>query len=104
MNRPALIAALVMALLGGFLLFGYMRRFEDEASGGAPVKILVARKQIEPGTIVTEDLLATRLVPTAYVETGGSRSRCRRTGASARWGWTRASMRRRATAINASCS
>ena len=69
MNRPALIAALVMALLGGFLLFGYMRRFEDEASGGAPVKILVARKQIEPGTIVTEDLLATRLVPTAYVET-----------------------------------
>jgi len=69
MNRPALLAALVMALLGGFLLFAYMRRFEDEASGGAPVKILVARKQIEPGTLVTEDLLATRLVPTAYVET-----------------------------------
>jgi len=69
MNRPALIAALVMALLGGFLLFAYMRRFEDEASGGAPVKILVARKQIEPGTLVTEDLLATRIVPTAYVET-----------------------------------
>ncbi|GAC1364552.1 MAG: hypothetical protein NVS3B10_11710 [Polyangiales bacterium] len=69
MNRPALVAALLMALLGAFLLFAYMRRFEDEASGGAPVKVLVARKQIEPGTLVTEDLLATRVVPIAYVET-----------------------------------
>lgn len=58
-----------MALLGGFLLFGYLRRFEDEASGGAPVKLLVARKQIEPGTVVTEDMLAVRVVPAAYVET-----------------------------------
>lgn len=69
MNRPALVAALLMALLGAFLLFAYMRRFEDEASGGAPVKIVVARKQIEPGTLVTEELLATRMVPIAYVET-----------------------------------
>jgi len=69
MNRSALIAALIMALLGGFLLFAYLKRFEEEASGGAPVKLLVARKQIEPGQVVTEDMLATRVVPTAYVET-----------------------------------
>ena len=64
-----MLAALIMALLGGFLLFAYLRRFEEEASGGTPVKLLVARKQIEPGTVVTEDMLATRVVPTAYVET-----------------------------------
>lgn len=69
MNKSALLAALIMALLGGFLLFGYLRRFEDEASGGAPVKLLVARKQIEPGTVVTEEMLAVRVVPAAYVET-----------------------------------
>jgi len=68
-NKSALLAALIMALLGGFLLFGYLRRFEDEASGGAPVKLLVARKQIEPGTVVTEEMLAVRVVPAAYVET-----------------------------------
>lgn len=58
-----------MAILGGVLLFAYLRKFEDEASGGAPVKLLVARKQIEPGTVVTDDMLATRVVPAAYVET-----------------------------------
>jgi len=68
-NRSALIAAMIMALLGGFLLFAYLKKFEEEASGGAPVKLLVARKQIEPGTVVTDDMLATRIVPAAYVET-----------------------------------
>ncbi|MGZ3420776.1 MAG: Flp pilus assembly protein CpaB [Polyangiales bacterium] len=69
MNKSALIAAFLMAILGGFLLFAYLKKFEDEASGGAPVKLLVARKAIEPGTVVTEDMLATRVVPAAYVET-----------------------------------
>ena len=69
MNRSALIAALIMALLGGFLLFAYLKKFEEEASGGAPIKLLVARKQIEPGTVITDDMLATRVVPAAYVET-----------------------------------
>ena len=41
--------------LGGFLLFAYLKKFEDEASGGAPVKVLVAQKAIEPGDRVTED-------------------------------------------------
>ncbi len=68
-NKSALLAAVIMAVLGGVLLFGYLKKFEEEASGGAPVKLLVARKQIEPGTVVTEDMLATRVVPAAYVET-----------------------------------
>ncbi len=69
MNKSALVAALIMALLGGFLLFAYLKKFEEEASGGAPVKLLVARKHIEPGTVITDDMLATRIVPVAYVET-----------------------------------
>jgi pilus assembly protein CpaB len=68
-NKSALLAALLVAALGGFLLFAYLKKFEEEASGGAPVKVLVARKQIEPGMMLTEELLATRVLPAAYVET-----------------------------------
>jgi pilus assembly protein CpaB len=68
-NKSALLAALLVAALGGFLLFAYLKKFEEEASGGAPVKVLVAKKQLEPGTSLTEDLLATRVIPAAYVET-----------------------------------
>lgn len=68
MNRRALVIALVVSLLGAALLALYMRRFEEEASGGEPVKLLVAVKPIEAGALITEDVLATRAVPRAYVE------------------------------------
>ena len=68
MNRKVLLVAMLVAALGGFLLFAYLRRFEVEASGGALVKVLSARKQIEPGTVVTDEMLTTSLVPQAYVE------------------------------------
>ncbi len=68
-NKSALLAALLVAALGGFLLFAYLKKFEEEASGGTPVKVLVARKQIEPGVALSEDMLATRVIPAAYVET-----------------------------------
>jgi len=68
MNRRALIIALIVALVGAALLAIYLRRFEEEASGGEPVKLLVAVKPIEAGALITEDVLATRAVPRAYVE------------------------------------
>lgn len=68
-NKSALLAALLVAALGGFLLFAYLKKFEEEASGGAPVKVLVAKKQLEPGTTLTEDHLSMRVIPAAYVET-----------------------------------
>jgi len=68
MSKRALFAALIVACLGGFLLYVYLRRFEQEKSGGALVEMLVALKPIEPGTLLNEDVLATRLVPQAYVE------------------------------------
>ena len=54
--------------LGGFLLYTYLQRFEQEASGGTPVRLLVLVKPVEPGTVLADNMLATRLVPQAYVE------------------------------------
>lgn len=68
MNRRALVLALVVGLLGVFLLVLYQRRFEVEASGGEKIKLLIAVKPIERGKIVTDDMIATREVPQAYVE------------------------------------
>jgi len=67
-NKTALVVALVIASLGAVLLFIYVKRFEQEASGGAPVKLVVALRPIEQGAVLTEEMLATRAVPQAYVE------------------------------------
>jgi pilus assembly protein CpaB len=68
MNRRALIIALFLAAAGALLLVLYMRRFEAEMSGGEPVTVLIAVKPIERGTVLSDDMLAERNVPTAYVE------------------------------------
>ncbi len=68
MNRRALVIAIIISLVGATLLAIYLRRFEEEASGGEPVKLLVAVKPIEAGAQITDEMLATRAVPRAYVE------------------------------------
>lgn len=68
MNRSALLIALVVAGLGVFLLILYQSRFEKEASGGERIKLLIAVKPIARGAVVTEDSVATREIPQAYVE------------------------------------
>jgi pilus assembly protein CpaB len=68
-NKRALWIALGVTVIGAVLLGIYLRRFEQEASGGAPVALLVAAKPIEPGTLLSEAALTVREVPTAYVET-----------------------------------
>jgi pilus assembly protein CpaB len=67
-NRIALLVAAVVASVGALLLVLYLRRFEEEASGGAPVKVLMAVKALEPGSLLTEDAVAVRVIPVAYVE------------------------------------
>jgi pilus assembly protein CpaB len=67
-NKRALFIALVFAVLGIILLVLYQQRFVAEASGGEKIKLLVAVKPIEHGKVITEDMLATREVPMAYVE------------------------------------
>ncbi len=68
MNRRAFAIALVVGILGVFLLFLYQRRFEVEASGGERVRVLTVVKQVDRGKTLTEDNLATREIPIAYVE------------------------------------
>ena len=68
MNRRALLIALIVAGFGVFLLLLYQRKFETEASGGEKIKLLIAVKPIERGKVITEEMVATREVPQAYVE------------------------------------
>lgn len=68
MNRRALFIAVLVGILGAFLLVLYQRRFEREASGGEKVKLLMAVKRIERGKPITEDVIAIREIPQAYVD------------------------------------
>lgn len=68
MNRRALLIALTFAVLGVVLLVLYQQRFVAEASGGEKIKLIIAVKPIEHGKVITEEMLATREVPLAYVE------------------------------------
>jgi pilus assembly protein CpaB len=68
MNKRALFIALVFAVLGIVLLVLYQQRFVAEASGGEKIKLLIAVKPIEHGKVITEEMLAIREVPMAYVE------------------------------------
>jgi pilus assembly protein CpaB len=68
MNRQALLGALLAAALGAALLVLYLRRFEQEKSGGDPVKVLVATKALARGKPVTDEILAVREIPMAYVD------------------------------------
>lgn len=68
MNRRALAIAVVVGILGIFLLFLYQRRFEVEASGGERVRVLTVVKQVDRGKPLTDDNIATREIPIAYVE------------------------------------
>lgn len=50
------------------MLFLYMQRFEEEASGGPPVMVLIATRDIPLGIAVTEDMLGSHPLPQSYVE------------------------------------
>lgn len=68
MNKRALIVALVVGALGALLFALYLRRFEQEASGGERVRVLMAVAAIEPGSAIDDESVAVREIPIAYVE------------------------------------
>jgi pilus assembly protein CpaB len=68
MNKRALFIAILVGIVGAFLLVLYQRRFEVEASGGDKVKLLIAVKRIERGKPLTDDVIAVREIPLAYVD------------------------------------
>jgi pilus assembly protein CpaB len=68
MNTRALIVSAVVGVLTVVLLTLYLHRLEVETSGGGPVAVLAAVKPLEPGTVITPDMLAVKVIPQAYVE------------------------------------
>lgn len=65
--RPAFIAV-ALAVVGVTLQLAYMRKFEEEVSGGTKVDLLVAAQPIERGKPITPDMLGVHSVPQAYVD------------------------------------
>ncbi len=68
MNRRALLVALFLAACGTALLVVYLHRYEREMSGGDRVNLLTLVKAVPRGALISDDMLATRAVPVAYVE------------------------------------
>lgn len=68
MNRRALFIALIIGIVGLGLLVLYQRRFEVEASGGEKIRLLMAVKRIERGKPITDEMIAVREIPLAYVD------------------------------------
>jgi pilus assembly protein CpaB len=68
LRRRVLLAALLVAAAGATSLWVYLRRFEQELSGGPRIPVLVALELLERGTALTEEQLAVREIPQSYVE------------------------------------
>ena len=68
MNRTALLAAAAVALVGFLLLSVYIRRFQREATGGVPVKVLMVRQDVALAEPLTAEMLAVRELPSSFVE------------------------------------
>ena len=54
MNRTALLASVVVALVGVALFGLYMKRFEDEVRGGEPIPVLIATQDLRAALITNE--------------------------------------------------
>jgi pilus assembly protein CpaB len=65
--RPVFLG-LLAGIAGVVLLMLYMRRFEEDASGGRKVELLYTNAPIVRGKPITDEMLSAREVPLAYVD------------------------------------
>ncbi|GAC1351632.1 MAG: hypothetical protein NVSMB1_06500 [Polyangiales bacterium] len=77
MKLRALLIGMVMSIAAVGLMVFYMNRYEQEASGGAKIEVLVAVKALERGKPITDDQLGTREIPQAYLDARVIRARDR---------------------------
>ncbi len=68
MNKHALLISAVATLAGVGLLRLYMQRFEEDVRGGPATRVLIMLKDSPVGTELSRELLGTREVPQAYLE------------------------------------
>ena len=60
--------AVIFAAMGAALMIFYVKRFEEEASGGERIRVLVAVKPLDKGAVIDEESVSVREIPIAYVE------------------------------------
>lgn len=64
----AVIIGVLVAGLASFLVWSYLTRFENEASGGPRVRVLTVVRSIESGAVLKEADIGERAIPQAYIE------------------------------------
>lgn len=64
----------MVACVASFLVWSYMKRFEDEASGGPRVQVLTVVRTLEPGAVLKDSDIGERGIPVAYVESRAIRA------------------------------
>jgi Flp pilus assembly protein CpaB len=64
----AAVIGLLVACVASFLVWSYMKRFEDEASGGPRIMVLTVVRTLEPGAVLKDADIGERGIPVAYVE------------------------------------
>ena len=67
-KRTAAIGASVAMAVAVASLWLYMQRFEEQAGGGDPVAVLVATQDLALGTVLTDEMIGSRELPSHYVE------------------------------------
>ena len=65
--KPVFVGMLA-GVAGILLLVLYLKRFEQDVSGGRRVELLVAVQPIQRGKTIIDDMLGTREIPQAYVD------------------------------------
>lgn len=70
----AAVIGLMVAGVASFLVWSYMKRFEDEASGGPRVQVLTVVHTLEPGAVIKDTDIGERGIPVAYVESRAIRA------------------------------
>lgn len=70
----ALVIGLAVSGVASFLVWQYMKRFEDEASGGPRIQVLTVTKTLEPGAVIKDSDIGERGIPVAYVESRAIRA------------------------------
>jgi pilus assembly protein CpaB len=68
LSRKLLMVAVALGVAGAVLLMLYLRRFEEEVSGGSRVQLLTVLEPLERGALLTDEMLGVSEVPLAYVE------------------------------------
>ena len=64
----------MVAGVASFLVWSYMKRFEDESSGGPRIQVLTIVRTLEPGAVLKDTDIGERGIPVAYVESRAIRA------------------------------